>query len=228
MRCLILALLITVAPAGLAETPLTVAVAANFRPTLEDINARFSAQTGHPVRLSSASTGVLTHQVMRGAPYHLFLAADAAAPALLHDEGLGLRPFCYATGQLALLGGPLSQLEAPGLGLDLAIANPDTAPYGQAAMDVLNLKGTQPQRLVRGNNVLQAYQYWRTRTVQMALVSKSLAGEAGIAIPAKWHRDLQQHALVIKDHPNLNAYLEWLRSDTVRQLILDSGYLPCP
>lgn len=224
---LLLALLLLLPMASFAEGPLSIAAAANFRPTIERINTEFTARSGREVTLSSASTGILTSQAMYGAPYHLLLAADAEAPALLFAQGVGQQPFCYAVGQLALVGGPTEGLAESGR--SLAIANPDTAPYGRAAQDVLARENFSPERkLVRGNNVLQAYQFWRSGTVDMALVSRSLAGAEGAPIPTRWHRELAQHALVLAQHPDLPAYLAWLRSDTVRSLILDSGYRPCP
>jgi len=228
MRVLLLLTILTIPPAAWAE-PLRVAVAANFRATLELVNERYLDQGGGAVVISSASTGVLTTQAMHGAPYHLFLAADSAGPELLHKKGLGKTPFCYARGALALLGGMLEDL-ANG-DLSLAIANPDTAPYGRAALAVIDRPEFAPgdqRKLVRGSNVLQAYQYWRSGTVDLALVARSLASSGGQAVPENWHPALIQSATVLRPHPELDAYLAHLRSDRVRSLILDAGYLTCP
>ena len=212
-----------------AASPLLVAVAANFRATLEDINALYLAAGGAPVRVSSASTGVLTNQALYGAPFHLLLAADAAAPALLAERGVAGEPFCFAVGQLALAGGTLAALADPAR--SVAIGNPETAPYGRAALEVLARPTFSPGRsrkLVRGNNVLQAYQFWRSGAVDLALVARSLVGEDGTPVPADWHQPLLQHGVVLREHPALAAYLAHLRSDRVRSLILDAGYLTCP
>lgn len=228
LRFLPLMLSLLSAPLAAAE-PLRVAVAANFRATLEQINHGFSDASGQRILLSSASTGVLATQVRHGAPFHLLLAADVAAPAGLAGHHGIEPPFCYAVGRLALVGGDTAQLADPGR--SVAIANPMTAPYGRAAMEVL----AQPafaagaaRKLVRGNNVVQAYQFWYGGAVDLALVALAQAGPAAQAIPREWHGSLEQHALALAPHPALDAYLKWLRSDTVRSLILDAGYYTCP
>ena len=226
---LLLVFLIALALPIRADEPLRIAVAANFRPALERINARYEQESGQRFRLSGASTGVLANQLLHGAPFDLFFAADADAPARLRQENIGIDTFCYARGQLALAGGNLSDLGEQSL--SLAIANPATAPYGRAAQAVLGREefaAAKGRKLVRGNNVLQAYQFWRSGAVDRALVARSLTPDEGIPVPLDWYPALTQHALVVSDHPALAAYLEWFRSDTVRSLILDAGYQSCP
>ena len=141
-------------------------------------------------------------------------------------------PFCYARGRLVLAGGngELGQLADPGL--DLAIANPATAPYGVAAMAVLarpEFAAGSGRRLVRGANVVQAYQFWHSGAVELALLPRSLAPQATL-VPAAWHQPLDQFAIALTPvaaNPALARYLRWIRSDTVRTLILDAGYEPC-
>lgn len=225
----VLALLLSLAIQVQAAEPLTVAVAANFRPTLDKLNALYLLESGQQIRLSSASSGVLANQILHGAPFDLYFAADTETVARIELSGRGHSPFCYARGQLVLVGGELQDLQRAEL--SLAIANPQTAPYGKAAVQVLQreaLSSAAGRKLVRGNSVLQAYQFWRAGTVDLALVARSLGAEEGINIPGSWYQSLPQHALLLSDHPGLDAYLEWLRSDTVRALILEAGYLPCP
>jgi molybdate transport system substrate-binding protein len=209
-----------------ANEPLRIAVAANFRSTLDQINEPYSRQTGQQILLSTASTGVLANQVLHGAPFDLLFAADEETPAQLMREGSGLRTQCYALGQLVLVGG---ELDAPGTAdLSIAIANPATAPYGRAAMDVLGRgEFAGIKTIVRGTNVLQAYQFWLAGAADLALVARALAPEA-TPIPAQWHRSLEQHLVVLKESSPVRAYLQWLGSDTVRQMISNAGYLLCP
>lgn len=227
----LLFLLLALPLAASAVEPLRIAVAANFRGTLEQINEQFSRESGIQVRISSASTGVLATQILHGAPFDLFLAADKEAPAALLRAGLGVgdSSTCYASGQLALVGGEITQLADPGQ--SLAIANPDTAPYGRAAAEVLAraqfASGAQ-RKLVRGSNILQAFQFWRSGAVDLALVARSLAPGGSSLIPPDWHIPLEQHALILRQSPAATAYLNWLRSDTVRSLILEAGYQSCP
>lgn len=233
IRYLIIALLGLLPLAIHAAEPavLRIAVAANFKPTLTAISADFETETGIELRISSASTGVLANQLAHGAPYDLFFAADQASPRWLHErdpERFG-EPFCYARGELVLAGSDrLSALADPAF--SLAIANPRTAPYGKAAAAVLarsDFAAGQGRKLVRGNNALQAFQFWHTGAVQMALLPRALAPK-GIAVPADWHPSLDQHALVAKPSAAASAYLAWLKSDTVRALISQAGYEPCP
>jgi molybdate transport system substrate-binding protein len=215
-----------------AVEPVHVAVAANFRSTLAALNPDFESRTGYTVRLTSASTGILYSQIVHGAPFDLFLAADARTPHRLAQAGRG-DTFCYAMGSLVLVGGSgsLDQLADPTL--SVAIANPETAPYGEAARQVLSRKefaAGESRRLIRANNVAQAYQIWHVGGAPLALVARALARGATL-VPAAWHSPLEQHAILLdRGRPSeaALAYSEWLRSDRVRTLITESGYDPCP
>lgn len=212
-----------------AGDPLRIAVAANFRPALEQINAGFLGETGREIVLSSASTGVLFSQITHGAPFDIFFAADEESPAKLFAAGRGGEPFCYAVGRLVLAGGELAQLQDPQK--SLAIANPATAPYGRAALEVLAreaFSAGSSRRLVRGGNVAQAYQFWHSGAVDMALVAAALAPPGATPVPPQWHRPLVQHAIVLAPGAGVDAYLKWLGSDRVRALITDAGYRSCP
>jgi molybdate transport system substrate-binding protein len=225
-------LLMLLATSLRAGEPVRIAVAANFKPTLESISRRFQDRTGIRVTLSSASTGVLATQIEHGAPFDLFFAADRETPgrirALLTDESSD--PFCYARGSLVLGGsaGTLSALAQPEL--SLAIANPATAPYGRAAMEVLarpEFQAGAERKLVRGNNVAQAYQFWDIGAVDLALLPRSLAPVNATPIPQAWHAPLDHYAVVLRHSTAVDAYLKWVRSDTVRDLITQAGYQPC-
>lgn len=227
IRALTLLLLLHCAYASASE-PLRIAVAANFRGTLEQINQPYQRKSGQHILLSSASTGVLANQVSHGAPFDLFFSADSETPKKLLATGTGASSACYALGQMSLVGGDFQALQ--NLDLTLAIANPKTAPYGRAAMEILSrpeLNLADRGNLVRGTNVLQAFGFWRAGAADLALVARSLA-PGGQSIQPDWHQPLQQDLLVLQQSPALTAYLQWLGSDTVRQMIIDAGYLPCP
>lgn len=234
-RTLLLVLLLGVATTAWGAAPIRVAVAANFKPTLEHINREFMTDTGYKVSLSAGSTGVLFNQIMHGAPFDVFFAADTDSAIKLKasPRGTGLdAPFCYARGRLALAGGngQLSQLGDPSL--SLAIANPATAPYGVAAMQVLGREQFSPgksRKLVRGANALQAYQFWHSGSVALAMLPLALVPEATV-IPEAWHQSLEQFALAltpVASNPALASYLNWIRSDRVRTLITTAGYESC-
>jgi molybdate transport system substrate-binding protein len=220
------------APSARAAEPLRIAVASNFKPTLERLNPLFRRDSGISVLLSGGATGVLATQIEHGAPFDLFFAADRDTPARLHAalskpaDAL----FCYATGTLVLAGAAdLAALADPGL--SLAIANPETAPYGRAALEVLarpGFAGGAVRKLVRGNNAAQVQQFWRSGAVDLALLPRALAPATAIPVPRAWHGPIAQYALVVRPGTAVDAYLAWLRSDTVRALILEAGYEPCP
>ena len=211
MRCTALLLLLLVSPLWAGE-PVRVAVAANFKQTLQQISTQFEAQTGQRVTLSSASTGVLYSQIVHGAPFDLFFAADRETPAKLVALRSGSSgSFCYARGSLVLAGGDgtLAQLADPQL--SLAVANPVTAPYGRAAMQVLAREEFKPgndRKLVRGNNVVQAYQFWYSGAVDLALVPRALAPDTATPVPQDWYQPLEQHAMVLTHNDAVDAYLD--------------------
>lgn len=232
MRTIVLLYLLVAAPVWAGE-PIRIAVAANFKPTLQKITEPFLANSGIVVTYSSASTGALTTQIVNGAPYDIFFAADSettktilAAPGHEQDQ-----IFCYARGSLVLAGGngKLSALANPNL--SLAIANPATAPYGRAAREVLarpEFSAGEGRKLVRGNSAAQAYQFWEGGSVKMALLPRALVLTGATPIPSDWHGPLDQHAIVLRQNASVDAYLHWLRSDAVRAQIIAAGYDPCP
>jgi molybdate transport system substrate-binding protein len=215
-----------------AAGSISIAVASNFKPTLEKITEPFLADTGNVVTYSTGATGVLATQIEHGAPYDLFFAADqdtpqkvAASQALESGDS-----FCYARGTLMLAGaeGGLSALAQPRF--SLAIANPATAPYGQAALEVLarpEFSAGEGRKLVRGNNVTQVFQFWQSGAVDMALLPRALAPDNATPIPLTWYQPIAQYAVVLRHSAAVDAYLQWLRSDAVRALITEAGYEPC-
>lgn len=227
MRLIALLLLLSASPGQAGET-IRVGVAANFRHVLAQASEQFEQQTGHRVSLSSASTGILYTQIRHGAPFDVYFAADKDTPARLANPDNPT--FCYARGRLVLAGKPgsLDRLADPQL--SLAIANPTTAPYGRAALAVLEraefASGKTRKRLT-GSNVIQAYQFWVSGGADLALVPLSLAPQATL-VPAEWHQPIEQHAIALRGSEAVQAYLKWIRSDTVRALIDNAGYESCP
>ncbi len=232
MRIVTLLLLLLAPPLSAGES-ISIAVAANFKPTLEKITAPFLANTNIFVTFSAASTGALATQILHGAQYDLFFAADEETPQTVATARTlaSTDLFCYARGSLVLAGGKdgLDALARPEL--SLAIANPATAPYGRAAMEVLarpEFSAGQARKLVQGNSVAQALQFWQSGAVDMALLPKALKAADATPVPLSWYQPVTQYAAVLKHSPAVDEYLQWLRSDTVRDLITDAGYEPCP
>ncbi len=228
----------SVAPAD----PVRVAVAANFAPTLKRLADDFIAQTGHRLLISSASTGKHYAQIRNGAAFDVFLAADTARPKRLEVEGhavTGSR-FDYALGRLVVwLPGLDAVDDARAALIDpqvrrLAIANPRLAPYGLAARQVLEAWGlwseVQP-RLVRGENVGQAFQFVATGNAQAGLVALSqLLGLDASArgayreIAAGLYAPIRQQAVLLRAGPAAESFLAYLRAPRARAIIGAAGY----
>ncbi len=222
---------------------ITVAVASNFSVPASELVTRFEQLTGHDVRVSTASTGVLYAQVINGAPFDVFLAADAARPLRLEESGKGVAGTrsTYAIGRLVLWSADpaladadcryqLDSLES----LRLAIANPLTAPYGAAAKQFLmraDIWNETEDNLVYGENIAQTFQFVATRNANMGLVAVSqLGGERAPAtacawtVPAAMHEPIEQQALLLTDAEAARAFHVFLASDEGRTIIREHGY----
>lgn len=210
-------------PQAAARDPFPpVAAAADLRFALTDLASRFAAQSGDHVRLTFGSSGDLARQIEQGAPFQLFLSADEAYVARLASSGLTRDDgVLYAVGRLVLFaphGSPLT-VDEQGLGLRaavaagvvtrFAIANPEHAPYGRAARDVLETLGvwdTLKPHLVLGENAAQAMQFAASGSSQGGIVPLSLSRAPDIArlgafalLPAQWHKPLRQRMVLLKN-----------------------------
>lgn len=227
---------------GVAAAEIRVAVATNFAPTLQRLAEAFTAATGHRLQISSASTGKHYAQIRNGAAFDIFLAADAERPARLEREGLGVAgsQFAYAEGRLALWAPAAAAIDDPAAYLamggfrHLAIAHPRLAPYGRAAQQVLQHWGlweALQAKLVRGENVGQAFQFVATGNAQAGLVALSqvLARAQGArgsyrVIPARLHAPIAQHALLLRAGPPAEAFLRYLKGAPAVAEIRRDGY----
>jgi len=219
-----------------------IAVAANFTNTMEIIVTRFEQQTGHHVIVSSGSTGKHYAQIVNGAPFDAFFAADVERPQLLENKDLivaGSR-FTYAIGRLVLWSPRENHVDINGEALandnyqHLAIANPKLAPYGKAAQQVLENKGLwQPlqTRLVRGENIGQTFHFVMSGNAQLGFVALSqikqlkekTAGSYWLIDPSLYDK-IEQQVVSLKDTPAIRAFMHYVRSDEARAIIQQSGY----
>lgn len=220
-----------------AET-LRVAVAANFKLAAEELRQIFEGQSGHKLKLISASTGVLYNQIINGAPYDLFLAADSERPQLLEQQNIAVAGsrVTYALGQLVLVHRQGSELSSSNLavllapGTTIAIANPKTAPYGKAALQTLLHLGIDPNqlRLITSLNVAQCYQLWNSGNVDLALVSGSQGQHPGaVSIPSAMHEEIKQQAIVLdiaRDNSAAWEFMAFINSPSAQSVIVRHGY----
>lgn len=222
-----------------------VAVAANFAEPIKAIAAVLQQTTGHTIRVSLGPTGSFYTQIRHGAPFDVFLAADAERPAMLEKEGLtqpGSR-FSYATGKLVLWSSRAGRvddrgeiLKAPDLG-KVSFANPKSAPYGAAAVEVmtrLGLRALLQPRLVQGESIGQAFNFVNTGNADVGFVALSQVLEGGQLkqgsvwmIPQAMYSPIRQDAVILKRGANneaAQALMDLLRSPEVRDLIRSYGY----
>lgn len=228
------------APAqGFAGESVTVAVAANFHRPMREIVVAFENQTENSVRLISGSTGKLYAQIVQGAPFHLFFAADAKRPALLESESLVKAGtlFTYATGSLVLWSPDETMNLDDGLSVSLnesvqhfAIANPKTAPYGIAAMQALDAAGLTEKvksKLIFGESVAQAVMFARSGNAQLAILpASSIVGAGGKSMVLNsGYQPIIQQAVVLRGAPESAAELvSFLSSDSARAVLRKYGY----
>ncbi len=243
--CVLSWLAISVQPAPVSAGEALIAVAANFIAAANRLGAAFTERTGHNVRFSFGSTGRLFAQIVHGAPFAVFLAADAERPARVETRGLAVpgSRFTYAIGRLVLLSIDRAQVVDDGAVLQtdgvtrLAIANPETAPYGAAALDVLRHLGVYDRlhpTLVRGDNVAQALQFVVTGHVPLGFVAlaqmTALDPHLGSTwiVPTTHHRPIRQDAVLLRaarGNPTAAAFLDFLRTPIAHHIIRASGYL---
>jgi molybdate transport system substrate-binding protein len=222
-------------------TPVTadiarIAVASNFKPTLVKLIAAFSLNSTHRFKVSSGSTGMLYAQITNGAPFDIFLAADRATPALLEQNGLiepGSRR-TYAVGKLVLwVPGASSQVDELYLtGFDgtIAIANPELAPYGFAAMSLIQRLDNQHFRIVKGNNVAQAFQFVVTRNAAAGLVALSQIRNSNIdsrlfwIVTQNYYDPIDQQLVILKPTDAGRDFISFLATDEAGSILSNDGY----
>ncbi len=203
---------------ALAEEKITAGVAANYIKTFKDLSAAFEAKTGIKVEATFTSSGTLYTQVTNGAPYDLFLSADEDRPARLFKDGLVEKPFTYAEGQVVLWSAKKDFCTSKEWTIALknesikkiAIANPETAPYGTAAMKALQKTGLYDSlkpKLVNSQDIAQAFQYASTEAVDAGFCALSAVyspqGQAGCYYKIKEAPPIVQSACVLKSSRNL-------------------------
>ncbi len=217
-----------VAAADAASDALRVAVAANFRAAFDAVGS------GYPRALAPAygSSGLLFAQIAQGRPFDVFLSADAARPQALVERGLATSPQRYAVGRLALLvnhGAPGPEWATSGK--RIAVANPEAAPYGRAAVQALASLRLEPRRVV-AMNVAQAFHFVASGAVDGAFVAfaqvlaENIAAERYWLVPEIHHEAIEQVAVVVRggDEAGARAFLAFLADENARERIRAAGY----
>ena len=225
------------APAGQTQ----VAVAANFTAPAKEIAAAFKAETGNEAQLSFGASGQFYAQIQQGAPFQVFLSADADRPKAAIEAGLAVADsrFTYAIGKLVLWSKSLDlakgdeALKAGGFA-KLAIANPKSAPYGAAAVEAMTKLGVydaiQP-KIVQGASIGQAFEFVDTGNAELGFVALSQLANATTGsrwpVPQALYAPIRQDAVLLKtgaDDQASKAFLAFLKGPQARAIIEKYGY----
>ena len=225
---------------------LTIAVASNFLTTMQKLVDEYSETGKAQIKLSSGSSGKHVAQIKQGAPFDLFFSADSLRTQQLESDGNAIAGsrFTYAVGRLALWTNSDIELDQQHLALKspmlvhLAIANPRLAPYGVAAQQALESFGLWhdlQSKLVRGENINQAYQFVASGNAQLGFVSYAQViamennndnreGDSVWLIPQSHHQAIEQQAVVLKESSAVMGFIEFIQSPTAKRIIQESGY----
>lgn len=223
----------------------SVAVASNFSAPMKIIAQAFERETGHKAILSFGATGQFYAQIKNGAPFAVLLAADDETPARLEREGVAVpgTRFTYATGKVVLWSKKVDLVDDKGEILNtgqfdkLGLANPKLAPYGAAAMQVLeklNLTKQLGPKLVEASNIGQTFQFVSSGNAALGFVALSQVFEngklkegSGWVVPSNLYSPIKQDAVLLtsgKANVAAQALLQYLRSDKAKAIIVSFGY----
>ncbi|WP_273447028.1 molybdate ABC transporter substrate-binding protein [Neolewinella agarilytica] len=224
---------------------ITIAAAASMQFAAEALRQDFTQRTGIPVSLITGSSGKLTAQIREGAPYDLFLSADQNYPNALSEQHLTLgSPEVFASGSLVFWmvkadsSTSFQELSKASV-RHLAIANPETAPYGRAAWELLqkiDSSGSLQDRLVYGESIAQVNQFISSGAAEVGFTALSVVTAPQLkdvgryeVIPDSLYAKIWQVAAVIrsKDEEKMavaTAFQQYLHSAAARDILRKFGY----
>ncbi len=239
--CIFLYFFLSVAHAEIIQ----IAVASNFILPAQAIAQIFEHESGHQMKISSGSTGKFFAQIQHGAPFDVLLSADTATPAKLIQAGLAVdhSQRTYAIGKLVLWSSNPDLITDRDAVLEknrfnkIAIANPDLAPYGRAAVETLIKSGQYQQlkaKIVWGENIAQTHQFVLSGNAELGFVSASqimrdgkITQGSAWMIPESMHTPILQDAVLLSKARNSMAaqqFLDYLSTDQARNIIRQFGY----
>ena len=221
---------------------ITVAVAANFTEPAKEIAAAFEKASGDKVTFSFGSSGQFYTQIANGAPFEVFLSADADRPTKAEQAGLAVAGtrFTYAVGKLVLWSATPGLVDTNGAVLKsggfskLSIADPAAAPYGLAAIQTLKTLKLYDQlqpKIVQGSSIAQAFTFVKTGNAELGFVALSQVinepGGSRWLVPESDHEPITQQAVLLKPGANsagARAFLAFLKGTQAKAIIRRYGY----
>lgn len=238
--------LLALSSCALAQS-LRVAAASDLRFAMNDLANQYEKKTGTKLDTSYGSSGNFRAQIENGAPFDIFFSADATYPQELVKSGAADAQslVIYAQGHLVLWAPADENLHLAQRGFDalkdsrvtkIAIANPEHAPYGRAAIAALQKTGLYDQlksKLVFGDNISQAAQFALSGSAQLGIIALSLTYAESMRsgdrweIPAEMYPPILQAAVVVHsstNKPAANAFLDYVKSDEGRSTLSKYGF----
>lgn len=169
-------------------------MAANAIYAIDEIARLFEMQYGYSPEIVSGSSGKLTAQIIEGAPYHIFISADEKYPEVLFEKGYATKkPETYAYGKIVLWSMRQSNVFMEALAGSsvhkIALANPEVAPYGEAAIEALHfyrIYDMVKNKLVYGENISQVGQYVQAEAADAGLIAKSIVMSPELSGKGVW------------------------------------------
>lgn len=245
-RCLLL-LSVVLTFRGASAQDIRVAAAADLQFALDDLTAQYAKQAGKKVGVSYGSSGNFFAQIQNGAPFDFLFSADIDYPRKLEAAGLA-EPgtlYEYAIGRIVIWMPRDARVDLSELGWNallqhgvqkIAIANPEHAPYGRAAVAALRSAGVYEQvraKLVYGENIAQAAQFVESGNAQAGIIALSLALSPAMReaqrwdIPANMHPSIEQALIILKsakDKESARAFLAFVKSSAGRKILESYGF----
>ena len=232
---------------GALADEIKIAVASNFFPTMKELVTHFesitpNSDTTNNIVLISGSSGKHYAQILNGAPFDLFFSADKLRPNMLEKEEVfnNQSRFTYALGKLALWSPFNEYVDSDGQVLYnddfrfIAIANPRIAPYGIASKETLtsmNLWQDMEEKLVRGENIAQTFQFAKSGNAKLGFVSYSQILSLNSSsegsywlVPQDMYQPIEQQAILLKDSSLGKDFLSFIMSDEALDIIKRNGY----
>jgi molybdate transport system substrate-binding protein len=231
-----------------AQKRLTVAAAANVQFVMDELKKDFEKSSGTEMNVILNSSGKLTAQIREGAPYDIFVSADTKYPEELYKSGFAVdSPKVYANGVLVLWTARTDIEPFADLGIltlapikKIAIANPQTAPYGAAAVEAMKYYNVYDQvkdKLIYGESISQTNQYILSQSADIGFTAKSivLADEMKgkgiwIDLDSKSYKPIQQAAVILKygnetNKETVRQFYNYLYSQQAKNILKKYGYI---
>lgn len=230
-------------PAASEEARLTIAAASDLSFALREIAGRFEERTGIKAVISFGSTGNLARQIENNAPFDLFFSADVKHIERLEAKGLLIpeTKTLYARGRLALAANKKNAVDVRSLEdllkpevKNIAIANPEHAPYGLAAKEALIKAGVWEKvkhKLVYAENIRTALKYIQTGDAEAGIVALSIANAPEAAytpIDEAIHSPITQAVAVLKNSTHKNeaaSFIKYVNGPDGREILKKYGFV---